>query len=336
MGGAQRLIADLLPRMNRHVHTDLLVFAVDENDLTEKLRREGVMIRVLQASLHNPLTALKLRGVLSEYEVIHVHLFPSLYMVALANIGLGKRLIWTEHSTSNSRRTRPYFRPVERFIYGCYNRIVSISEQVEVALRGWLKAKGEDSRFVVIQNGVDLSRFAVSSTQHDYPRTLIMVSRFVASKDQDTVIRAMQLLADDVHLVLVGDGPRLDACKTLANEMGVAHRVHFLGTRSDIPHLIAKADIGVQSSHWEGFGLTAVEIMASARPVVAADVEGLRQVVEGAGVLFPQGDEKVLAEQLGRLLTDTDFYAKTADACKRRSDEYSIELMTERYLNLYA
>lgn len=335
MGGAQRLLADLLPRLNKHVHTDLLVFAAVENDLTEKLRSEGVEIRVLQASLHNPLTAVRLRRVIREYDVLHVHLFPSLYMVALANVGLGRRLIWTEHSTSNSRRTRPYFRPIERLVYACYDRIVSISEQVEVALRGWVEAKEGDSRFIVIQNGVDLSRFSLACVQHDYPHTLIMVSRFVASKDQDTVIRAMRLLADDVHLVLVGDGPRLEACKSLAIETDVAHRVHFLGTRSDIPQLIAKADIGVQSSHWEGFGLTAVEIMASERPVVAADVEGLRQVVEGAGVLFPQGDEKALAEQLNRLLTDKDYYAKTADSCKRRSVEYSIELMTERYLSLY-
>lgn len=70
--------------------------------------------------------------------------------------------------------------------------------------------------------------------------------------------------------------------------MGVADRTHFLGERSDIDDLWRIADIGVMSSHWEGFGLAAVEGMAHGKPVLASEVSGLADVVRYHELLFRQ------------------------------------------------
>ena len=162
-----------------------------------------------------------------------------------------------------------------------------------------------------------------------------MVSRFASSKDQETVIRAMKDLDEDVTLSFVGDGANLEHCKKVANDIGVENRVKFLGARSDVALLVAESYIGIQSSNWEGFGLTAVEIMACGKPVIATDVDGLKQVVEGAGLLFPVGDNKRLAEIVFKLLTDSTFYKLHSQKCVERAMQYDIINMVGSYLDVY-
>lgn len=162
-----------------------------------------------------------------------------------------------------------------------------------------------------------------------------MISRFAPAKDQKTVIKAISLLEDSIHLIFVGDGETINICKQYAKDLNVENRVHFLGTRSDIPELIAQCEIGVQSSHWEGFGLTAVEMMAGGLPVIASNVNGLKQVVEDAGLLFETGNAIELKNYINKLLEDKAYYNKISVACKERSIQYSITNMAEKYMLLY-
>jgi glycosyltransferase involved in cell wall biosynthesis len=145
----------------------------------------------------------------------------------------------------------------------------------------------------------------------------------------------MRLLPADVRLILVGDGENLAACKSFAESQGLSDRVQFVGNQSDVNAWIAKADVGIQSSKWGGFGLTAVELMAAGKPVVATDVEGLRQVVEGAGLLFPVGDEERLATMVKRLLDDESYYKQIAGKCSERAKLYDIHVTVDRYLEIY-
>lgn len=334
IGGAQRLLVDLLPRMAQEEDTvELAVYENLENDFTQHLRDAGIRIIVLgEKNYRNPLLVFKLRKLFKHYDLVHVHLFPSSYWASLAARGLKVKLVFTEHSTSNARRDKALFRPIEKFIYARFDKIISISQQTQDALCQWLGCG--DKRFVVVNNGIDTHKFISSDPARD-GATLIMVARFVAAKDHQTVIRAMKLLPDDVTLDLVGDGPTRLACETLARELGVSKRIRFLGERTDVAELIAASRIGIQSSFWEGFGLTAVEIMASGKPVVATNVEGLRQVVESAGMLFEVGDEKALASQVMRLLSNVAAYQETAKLCKERALRYDISEMVKRYLELY-
>ena len=98
---------------------------------------------------------------------------------------------------------------------------------------------------------------------------------------------------------------------------------------------MSQSYIGVQSSIWEGFGLTAVELMAAHKPVVATNVNGLKQVVEGAGCLFEVGDSKTLAFHLNKLLKDKSLYTTLADRCYERAKQYDIKNMVIRYQEVY-
>lgn len=162
-----------------------------------------------------------------------------------------------------------------------------------------------------------------------------MVSRFAASKDQETVIKALRFLDEDVTLRLVGEGDNFEHCKQVAIEENVANRVEFLGSRSDIPELIGESYLGIQSSNWEGFGLTAVEFMAAGKPVIVSDVDGLRQVVEGAGLIFEKGNIKALVKEIKSLLSDPFKYAVVSRNCHDRAKQYDIRLMANKYLDVY-
>lgn len=334
IGGAQRLLSDLLPLLKQDgIDVSLLVLKTENTGFTMKILDAGVPIISLDVeSFRNPLLALKIRDIIRNYDIVHAHLVHALYLCSIAARGLNIRLVYTEHSTSNNRRGKEFMRPIEKWIYGRYEKLISISEQTQTALQSWLQSK--DKRFVVIHNGVDTKVF---SSKHckKIPYSLIMVSRFASSKDQETVIRAMKMLHDNVIIRFVGDGENLERCKQAAKEIGVGKRVSFLGARTDVANLVAESLIGIQSSNWEGFGLTAVEMMAAGLPVIATEVDGLKQVVEGAGLLFKVGDEKSLADNVNSLLGNITLYEEIAKKCRERALQYDIIYTRQQYARVY-
>ena len=84
-------------------------------------------------------------------------------------------------------------------------------------------------------------------------------------------------------------GELFEEVSKYAAKSPVHENIRFWGNRSDVPILLRTSDIIVMSSHWEGFGLAAVEGMAAKKPVVASDVDGLKQIVDGAGLIFKVG-----------------------------------------------
>jgi glycosyltransferase involved in cell wall biosynthesis len=335
VGGAQRLLSDLLPLLAQQHEVTLLVNTDIDNAFTSRVKDVGINVIVSRLHVYSWRNIFFIRKLLDNYDIVHVHLFPTVYWAAFACFSKRTRLVYTEHSTSNRRREKWFLRPVERFVYSRYWKIISISRQTQDALTAWLKTGNDDKRFVTINNGIDLVAFPMRRRQSHTLRTLIQVSRFEASKDQDSVIKAMTLLPSDMQLLLVGDGRRLEECKTLAESLGCSNRIHFLGARSDISALLLQADIAVQASHWEGFGLTAIEAMACGLPVIASDVPGLKQVVEDYGLLFTSGDTTMLARQIMRIVTDPALYEALSAKSVQRASHYDIRTMAKKYLALY-
>jgi glycosyltransferase involved in cell wall biosynthesis len=340
IGGAERLLSEIVPMMNAQGHhVEVLVLQDSDTFLNRKLKDAGVVIHSLNMKSHySPLAIWKIRRFLKqhpEFSVVHVHLFPSLYWVAFAASGMNRPLVWTEHSTKNKRWTKWYFRPIDRLVYSQYCKLICISPATLSAIRQWTKTAEDSSRLCVVENGVDTRKFRKTAAAKPYRHTLIQVSRFTAAKDQDTVVRALTLLPNDVHAVFVGEGERLSAVSQLATALNVQERAHFLGARQDVAALLSSADIAIQSSNWEGFGLAAVEAMANELPVIASDVDGLRQVVEGAGLLFPHGNETVLAQQVDALLKNPGKCHDIAKQCLQRAQTYDISIMVKKYIDIY-
>ncbi len=336
IGGAERLISDMLPQMKiAGVDVSLLVYRRLYNAFEKKLEDSGIAIISLEAkSNYSPRIVFFLANVMKEFDIIHVHLFPALYQVAFANTFVHQRLIYTEHSTTNKRRNKKGFRYLEKIVYDKYSSIVSVSDDVQKSLMRWLNI--HDHRFIVIRNGIDLKSYNIPPKKGDCPVNLLMISRFVPAKDQETVIRAMRLIDKKVHVVFVGDGETKQLCEELACKIGVAERCHFVGSQSNIPHYISKADVGILSSHWEGLPISSLEMMAGGLPVIASDVEGLRQVIGGAGVLFKERDDHELANIINKLIDNKEYYDSIASLCQKRACLYDIRSTVSEYVKLYS
>lgn len=349
MGGAPRLVTDIALRIAEkpEMEVGLLTFEDSEDSALYKNIASHPTLKLYDLSKEKPGRARiikKIRQVSKEYDIIHAHLFPSGYYTVMAARGLGKPIFYTEHSTHNRRRDKKFLRPLERLVYSKYTIIAAISEPVNNSLAEWLRSAKIASRIVTIENGVDLSFFRDSispdgSLENTLPvngRTrLIMVARFTASKDHATVMRAVSLLKDkDIELVFVGDGDTMESCKEIAGQLELGERCIFLGSRHDIPKLLKESHIGIQSSNWEGFGLAAVEMMASGLPVIASDVSGLSDVARGAGLLFPKGDAEALADRITELL-DPMRYNEIREKCLKRAAKYDLSQTVEGYIRLY-
>jgi glycosyltransferase involved in cell wall biosynthesis len=343
-GGAEKLLVDTIPiYIARGITVDLLLLNGTEYPLLAQLKQKTITkIQVIgKGSVYNPWYIIKLIPHLKKYDLVHVHLFPSLYWVAFAKWFSFSRtpLVYTEHSTSNKRR-KLIFKLIDRMIYGAYKKIITIALVVEKNLKAHLHTKG--SKFVLIPNGVpteiikkaqplDRAQFLTSENE----RIIIQVSSFRPPKDQETVINSLTLMQSKVRLLLVGDGESLSYHKALVEEKGLQDKVLFLGIRMDVPQLLKTADVVVLSSHYEGLSLSSIEGLASGKPFVASRVPGLTEVVEGAGILFPDGDANALAKELDALLESQSHYNKTAAQCQERVAQYSIDKMIEKHITLY-
>lgn len=341
-GGAEKLMVDLLPRLKEKGHqVDLCVFNGAKTPFYKQLLTEN--IRIIDFGENNGVYSLgnifQLRKLIKDYDIIHTHNTSPQLFAAISNLGVKRRLVTTEHNTTNRRRKWKGYAAVDRWMYHQYDRIISISKKTEDNLREYL---GEcRTSICTINNGIDISKYAdVGSSDYleslaSGSRKLIMVAGFRPQKDQDTLMRSLLYLPSDFHLFLVGDGVRGEELQHLAIENGLQERVHFLGVRTDVPNLLHAADYVVMSSHWEGFGLAAVEGMAAGKPILASDVDGLREVVKGAGLLFKVGDAKALSEEILKLEADKDYYNKVAQACQQRARDFDISKMAEGYLKVY-
>jgi glycosyltransferase involved in cell wall biosynthesis len=342
-GGAEKLLLDALPRyLEAGVSMELLLLDGKPHPFLEELKKSPCKIHVLsKGSVYNPLHIFKIIPFLKQFDLVHVHLFPALYWVALAKVlSFSKTpLIFTEHNTSNRRRGW-LFKIVDRFMYGRYSRIVIITSEVGALLKKHIGDK--KGKFQLIHNGVALDNIekATAASISDFhiseeEKILIQVSSFTEQKDQETLIKSLLHIKPATHLLLVGTGPRLDHCKHLVKDLGLKERVHFLGIRMDVPQLLKMAHIVVLSSHYEGLSLSSIEGLASGNPFVASEVPGLTEVVEGAGVLFPEGDEKLLAAAINKLFESTTYYKEVTGLCLDRAKKYSIEKMIQEHLALY-
>lgn len=343
MGGAEKLVSEIVPLLRQKGYDiDVCLFDGVETPFKRELTTAGVTVYSLgvNCSVYNPVFIVKLARLMRHYDIVHTHNSAPQLFAAIGSVLCSAALVTTEHTTSNRRRDWKWYALIDKWMYSRYKKVICISDSTETNLREFISEKS--SKICTNYNGINIGRYATALptdktqiTKCPARKVIAMVAGFRYQKNQETLIRAMKHLRVDAELWLIGDGERRPIIEQCINDNNLSEHVRLLGVRSDIPSLLKAADIVVQSSHWEGFGLAAVEGMAAGKPVIASDVEGLAQVVEGAGLLFPRGDDMALAKIINDLLTNDYYYKEIADKCFERAQMYDIQKMVDSYNNLY-
>lgn len=350
-GGAEKLLEEIVPLLNKKNDVDILLLTNKRNVFKESLIKKYINVsNIKYQNLYDPRNVIEINKYISKgkYDIVHSHLFPTQYWVALSQLFLGSKkvkLITTEHSTHNRRRDRFYFKLIDKFIYYKYDAIISISKETRDNLVSWIDSRHKRlDKHIVVENGVDLEKIrnALPYNKSDLElgisedtKLICMVGRFSEHKDHSTLIKAMAKLPNDVHLILVGEGPLKDINQKHCKELGIDNRVHFLGFREDVANILKTVEVVVLSSNWEGFGLAALEGMAAHKAVVASNVPGLADVVNGGGILFEKNNSEELYRIINELISNEDYYVKTCNSCINRAQRYDINNMIIKLEELY-
>ena len=220
---------------------------------------------------------------------------------------------------------------------------------------GWLAEGYDESKIVIIRNGVDLTRFNEPTDGDAIRRDLglpagtplvVVVSRLTRLKGLEQLIEAAAVLKQrhkDARFLIVGETapsqrPYLDELKKRAVEQGVADRVLFTGLRSDVPALLAAADVSVMPSLSEALSNVLLESMAAGAPTVATRVGGTPEALTDGqtGLLVPPGEVQPLAGAISRLLDDRALAAHLGRAARRSSANTCQSRMVSATEQLYS
>ena len=181
---------------------------------------------------------------------------------------------------------------------------------------------GRPELFQVAYSGIDIERYAQPSQRAraaregsaEKPPVVAMIARLAPGKGHDTFIEGVSQVAEklpDVRFWLVGDGESTDEIRREIRERGLADRIELLGKRDDIPKLLAEADVVVRmldrkAVYREGIPRTITESLAAGKTVIAADVGGVREILnhEENGIVIAPSDPGALAEALLRVCLD--------------------------------
>lgn len=348
IGGAQTHVLELLRvgqgRREQHLATG------SEGPLTESARKLGVTVHILPTLdnlLHPSRDAVAIRDA---YRLIR-QLHPSLVHAHSSKAGLVARLaartagvpsVFTAHGwafTEGAPQGRRLIALVSESLAAHWSaRIICVScYDRNLALRYRI---APPERLVTIYNGVaDVDEGLWARPSDGNPVRATMVARFSRPKDQLALVRAASQLAGPWELQLVGDGELLPQAKRQAERLGLHECIRFLGSRSDVPELLARSQVFVLASNYEGLPITIIEAMRAGLPVVASKVGGVPELVTDGdnGFLVPRGDVSALAHALQTLIDDPSLRERMGRRSRDRYlAEFTLERMIEQTERVYA
>jgi glycosyltransferase involved in cell wall biosynthesis len=283
-------------------------------------------------------------------QIVHTHLFKSDFHGRLAaRIAGAPVVISTLHSIDPWAQERSLGR-----LYGWTARfadcVIAVSEDVRRFQATYTGVPEE--KLVTIENGVDTHRFAGLGSAgravrkeldlDDAALVFGVVGRLTPPKDHATFLKAAAFIlqkAPQARFLIVGDGPLRKDLEFQAQKNGLGNALIFTGLRNDIPAVLAALDVLVFSSLWEGLPVALLEGMAAARPIVAAAVGGIPEVVlpDKSALLVPPGDAVALAQACLRLASSSAARRTMGQAgLERVVARYSIDAMIDRTAALYA
>lgn len=361
-GGAERSIAELLPRLRERGIEPIVATFLD--------RREGVGASV---SGHTEVITIPgdamparirgLRRLIRERspDLLHTSIFEADVAGRLAGIGgppVLTSLVNTSYDAIRSEDSgvRPGRLRAARIIDAVTARHLTshfhaITEAVAMHAHEHLSIATD--RITVIPRGRDPHRLGRAGAERrrearaglglaDSVPVILNVGRQEFQKGQTDLLDAVALLReripDLVCLIAGRRGNRSDVLCERVERLGLGRSVRFLGHRDDVPELLAAADVFAFPSRYEGLGGAVLEAMALEVPVVASDVRALREVLDDgrAGLLVPPGSGSELAAAIARILAgEQAAKERVAHARRRFSANYTLDRVAGRMATLF-
>ncbi len=304
-----------------------------------------------------------------KYDIIHSHYWMSgIAAAALSDLWAGTPIVHMFHTLgemknriarTESEREGSYRVNGEKQVLGRVDRITVATLAELTQLRFLYKA--DPNKMVVIPPGVDVEHFYPIPADEAKTyiglkpehRMILFVGRIEPLKGVDTLLQAMSCLQlkdtnRPVHLAIIGGDPgaspeqmtaEMARLQKLCEVLGLDQSVVFLGKRDQdkLPYYYSAAEVLVMPSHYESFGMVALEAMACGTPVIASEVGGLAYLVRDGetGFTIPAEEPDTLCEKLTWLLNDAELHAKMSGRAVEYAQDYAWEKITKQIVDVY-
>jgi glycosyltransferase involved in cell wall biosynthesis len=374
MAGAQEVVRSLAEFLPANGCT-VTVCGFGDGPMRAEIEKLGVKVAVLSRPRYSVVNLPRflgelrrirreLAGLIKAYhvDVVQTHILQVLdFLVLTLRYGTGLRLVlWTIQDVEFLPKRQPWkrewLRGVKRLGYRLLYRLlasqvdgfIAVSDEVRQSI---IRQVGPvQHKIFTICNAVNVKSFerpgdkSALCQQLGLPaqaRLVATVGRLTEQKGHAYLIEAARSVVaawPDVHFLFIGDGELREPLRGQAEAAGVAHNIHLLGVRKDIPTLLAAADMFVLPSLWEGLSLALLEAMAAAKPIVVTAVSGTTQaMIPGeTGLVVPPRDSQALAEAIAQLLSDPARARAMGQAARQHvAAHYGAQKQAREYADLY-
>ncbi len=228
---------------------------------------------------------------------------------------------------------------VSRSVYRSACSVICVSEKVREQV---IEGAGTSVKTAVLYNGVDPQLFSPPDSEPDVP-VILSVGNLIPIKGHELLLRAFAAIQNQfpgLSLEVIGDGPERPRLQRLANDLGIAARVHFRGrqSRRQVADVMQRATIFALPSRYEGLGCVYLEAMSAGKPVIACLGQGIDEVIESGinGCLIKPDDLQELIDTLTLLLQQPGARRKMGDAARRTIlQSYTLGEQAARLFRLY-
>lgn len=353
LGGAERCLTELALRVDRE-RFEPVVYCLgprpkrDNASCVPALETGGVEVHCLggQGIWQFPIVASRLQRLLKSQKphITQTFLFHANVLGRIVARRAGIRTVIS--GVRVAERKSRWHLWLDRLTQGWVDRYVCVSRSVAdfSAAEGGISPE----KLVVIPNGVDFQRYPAQKpadlTEFGIPagqRVVTFVGRLEPQKGVQWLVETARPWLETLpgcDILLVGEGHLRQSLEASCRATGIAERVHFAGWRTDVPEILAASDLLVLPSGWEGMPNVVLEAMASGLPVVASDVEGVRELL---GPAAPQqtvcfGDTPALTRKVASLMLDPDMAKAIGEENRRRAEQnFAILRMVTAYQDLW-
>ena len=356
MGGSEHQMVELACRQKVRGYNVVAGCSTLEGPLLESLQSSGIQVLEFnpRGSLYRPhgmLQIIRLTKYLvrNRFDVVQTHdLYSTLMAVPAAKMARVPVILSCRRDLSHWWWYTTRRRRILRNIQNRSTYIIANSD----AVREFLVTKdGFDPKLIrVVPNGVEYERFANTprDKQKSFPKmsldtkllAVIANMHFESKGHADLIHAAADIIKNfpNTKFVLIGDGVERPKLEDMAVRMGLGDAIVFLGSRKDVPELLASSDLFVLPSWAEGLPNSVLEAMASGLPIVATHVGGIPELIEHevTGLLVPPKNHEALGAAIKRLLGDEAFARRLAIAAQERArTNFSFDKLLVELENLY-
>jgi glycosyltransferase involved in cell wall biosynthesis len=344
ISGSEAHLISLLPRLKER-GWDIRFLMLHEHepgawDFANELTARGIPLEAIPLAADvDPIAFLRLAAHLARHRptILHTHLVHADVYGQLTGALTGVPVrVSTKHGF-NEFRENPGFALGDRAIATFAHAHIAISRGLARYLE---EVEGFDgASFEIVHYGIEPDG-APRAYESRQPR-LLCVGRLIPIKGHIVLLRAFaeaRRQIPDLRLDIAGRGPLEPALRALAKELGVEDAIRFLGYVAPVQRAIEDVAIVVVPSMGEGFGMVALEAMERGRPVIAAEIGGLGELVEEGvtGLLVPPGEAEPLAKAIVLLASNLPRAAEMGEAGRRRAlEQFLQERCTDRTELLY-